>query len=144
MKQKKKKKKPTQAQQWQIVLETTEAALNLYSVLVAFSAEGQRVLNDEALLCIKMWLRLIERAVPTIQTLAEDVRGPFRERDRAQINLVIQLNDKERQLMLFICKTIYHQLLQPEERTRWIQNQGQADYDIAIAHYRSWAATLEQ
>jgi len=139
------KKKSPNSPQWRLVLKTNEEALNLYSILWVFRSEqGSRVLNDEALGYVQAWLNRIERAVPNIQTLAEDVRGPFRERDRAQIQLVIPLDAKERELMLFICKLIYQQLLQPAESERWIENQGQADYDLAIENYRSWITTLEQ
>lgn len=137
------KKKPTKIKPWRLVLETTESALNLYSILWSFRSEmGAGVLNDEALAYVKVWLGLIESAVPNILALAEDVRGPFRERDNTQIHLVMPLDDKERELMLFICKLIYQQMLQPEERERWIQNQGQADYDMAVMQYRSWIAAL--
>jgi hypothetical protein len=137
------KKKPTKAKPWRLVLETTEAALNLYSILWSFRSEmGAHVLNDEDLAYVEVWLGLIESAVPSILTLAEDERGPFRERDNRQIHLVMPLDDKERELMLFICQLIYQQMLQPEERERWIQNQGQADYDMAVTHYRGWIGEL--
>lgn len=130
---------------WTLRLRSTEEALNLYSVLVAFQeSDGGGLINQEALRSVARWADAIANQVPSIGELATDKRGPFREKDYSPLNALLILDERERSLMLFVCQVIYAQLLTPEGKRGWIENQGQKDYDMAVAGYQRWIRTLER
>ena len=81
--------------------------------------------------------------MPDIPIKAHDTRGQFRKRDIAPLNLAFELDDKERNVMLFIWKTMYKQIITPKMRDEWIQNQGEDDYKLTVKNYEDWITSLE-
>ncbi len=135
---------PKQQNRWTLIFDSKEAAVNLYSILLAFHQYRDGGLIDrKGARYIAKWLRNISEQVPGVKDLADDSQGPFRERDLSPINVSLQLDYRERVLMLSICKTIHGQLITPEGRRNWIENQGRADYEIAVKNFRSWVDSLE-
>lgn len=133
-----------QVKKWELVLDSKEATLNLYSVLISLQqTNGRGLIDKKAVKYVKKWVNTIVKHVPDIQDLAKDTRGPFRERDTSPLNLSLSLNLKERVLMLFICRFIYKQLLTPKGRKDWIENFGQKDYEFAVKNYEEWINSLE-
>jgi hypothetical protein len=129
---------------WILTFDSKEAAVNLYGILLAFQqSQGGGLLNKEAVRCVARWLEAISRQVPDVGDLSNDSRGPFRLRDLSPIAASLELDSKERSLMLYICKIISEELATPQGRRDWIKNQGQADYDLAVKHYTMWLAVLE-
>ncbi len=104
---------------------------------------GGGLINEEALKYITKWLNVISKYDPDIEKLANDSRGPFRERDTSPLTIALELDHKERSLMLFIWKTMYNELLTPKMRDNWIRNQGQEDYELAVKNYKAWVDSLE-
>ena len=136
---------PTRHKRWVLVIDSKEAAVNLYSILSAFHQSGSRGRIDrEGIRHIANWLKLISEQVPNIRDLASDVRGPFREKDLSPIGFSLELDSRERALMLFICKTTHTQLIASKGRRNWIENQGHADYELAVKHFQTWANSLEE
>lgn len=134
----------TNKKTWILTFASSEAAINLYSILLAFQqSEGSGIINREAVKCVNQWLRKISRQIPNIDKLANDPRGPFRQRDISPIMASLELDSRERSLMLYICKIIYKQLAAPKGRLDWIKNQSQADYDYALENYKTWISVLE-
>jgi len=144
MKHKKNKdKNKIPSKQWSLVIESKESALNLYSILLAFTSDASKVLDTKAKKHAKNWLEIIECDVPDICMLVDDTaKGPFRELYISPLDIEIKLDFKERKLMLFICKAFYNQLLSPEGRDNWINNQGQENYDFALEDFRNWIEML--
>jgi len=129
---------------WILTFDSREAAVNLYSILLAFQqSKGSGIINREAVRCITQWLKNISRQIPNIDELANDPHGPFKQRDTSPIRASLELDSRERSLMLYICKIIYEQLATPKGRLDWIKNQGQADYDFAVKNYKDWLTVLE-
>ena len=134
---------PRQQNRWTLIIDSKEAAVNLYSILLAFHQSGGGGLIDrKGARHIAKWLRIISEQVPDVRDLADDSRGPFRERDLSSISVSLELDSRERALMLSICKTIHRQLTTPEGRRNWIENQGRADYELAAKNFRSWVDSL--
>jgi ribosomal protein L5 len=139
--------KPASVRQkrWVLNIDSQEAAVNLYSILVAFHQSGGGGLVDrKGVAQIAKWLKAISEQVPEVRRLAGDVRGPFRERDLSPIGVSLELDARERALMLYICKTIHSQLTAAEGRRNWIENQGRADYEVAVKNFQTWVNTLER
>ena len=135
----------TRRERWVLVVDSKEAAVNLYSILLAFQRSGNGGLIDsEGVRYITRWLRVISERVPDVEELAGDVRGPFRPRDLSPIRVSLELDARERDLMLFICRTIYTQLTTPEGQRSWIENQGRTDYEMAVKNFRTWMGSLEE
>ena len=135
---------PKQQNRWTLIFDSKEAAVNLYSILLAFhQSRGGGLIDRKGVRHIAKWLRNISEQVPDVRDLADDSQGPFRERDLSPINVSLRLDSGERALMLFICSTIHRQLTTPEGRHNWIENQGRADYEIAVKNYQSWLDSLE-
>jgi hypothetical protein len=64
---------------WRLTFTSSEAAVNLYSILLVFQqTKGSGIINREAVKCITQWLRNISRQIPNIDKLANDSHGPFR------------------------------------------------------------------
>ncbi|MBN1815146.1 MAG: hypothetical protein JXA14_25155 [Anaerolineae bacterium] len=130
---------------WTLRLGSIEQALNLYSVLLAFQqSDGGGLINHEALEYVAKWTVEIADQVPGIDELANDRQGPFRKKDYSPLTASLHLDEKERPLMLFVCKVIHAQLLTPEGKRNWIENQGQEDYEMAVRGYRRWIGSLER
>jgi len=131
--------------QWALTIDSTEAAVNLFSILLAFQqSEGGGLIEKGDIKHIGKWLEIISKQVPDVERLASDARGPFRERDTLPTSASLKLNAQERVLMLFICKTIYNQLITPKGRRNWIENHGRADYELAVKNYQDWITSLEK
>jgi hypothetical protein len=129
---------------WTLTFDSREAAVNLYSILLAFQqSKGSGLINREAVRCITQWLKKIRRQIPNVDELANDSHGPFKQRDMSPIIASLELDSRERSLMQYICKIIYEQLVTPKGRLDWIKNQGQADYDLAVKNYQTWLTVLE-
>jgi len=129
---------------WILVIDSKEVVVNFYSILLAFQkSKGGGLINKEALAHIAKWMNFIKKHDPEVEKRASDTRGPFRERDISLLNIPLELNHKERSLMLFIWKTMYNQLITPEMRDNWIRNQGREDYELAIKNYKDWISSLE-
>lgn len=136
--------KNIEKRRWVLTIDSKEAAVNFYSILAAFQGSGGGgLINEEALEYIAKWMHAILQFYPDIEKLADDSRGPFRERDTSPLTISLELNSKERSLMLFIWKTMYSQLITPEMRDNWIKNQGREDYELAVKNYKSWIDSLE-
>jgi hypothetical protein len=130
---------------WELSIDSKEAAVNLYSILLAFRQSGGGGLVDrKGVTQIAKWLRVISEQVPDVRRLADDVRGPFRERDLSPISVSLELDARERALMLHICKMTHSQLTTREGRRNWIENQGCADYELAVKNFKTWVNTLER
>ena len=130
---------------WTLVIDSKEAAVNFYSILLGLQRpKGGGLINKEALKYVTKWMNFISEHVPEVETLAGDSHGPFRKRDMSSIIISLELNYKERTLMHFIWKTMYNQLLAPEIRDEWIKNQGIEDYEAAIKNYKAWISSLEE
>ena len=139
------KRKRQKKTMWTLHLGSIEQALNLYSVLLAFQkSDGGGLINREALEYVAKWTDMIADQVPNIDRLANDRQGPFRAKDYSPLDTSLLLDEKERSLMLFVCKVIRAQLLTPEGKKNWIENQGQEDYQIAVKGYRRWIRSLER
>ena len=54
------------------------------------------------------------------------------------------VGEKERSLMLFVCQVTHAQLVTPEGKKGWIENQGREDYQVAVEGYRRWIRSLER
>lgn len=135
---------PEQQNRWTLVLDSREAAVNLYSILLAFyHSRSEGLVDREGARYIAKWLRDISDRVPEVRELADDSSGPFRERDLSPIDVSLKLDSEERALMLSICRLIHSQLTTPEARRNWIENQGRSDYEMAVKNFRSWVASLE-
>ena len=106
-------------------------------------ARGGGLIDRKGARYIAKWLRDISEQVPDVRELADDSQGRFRERDLSPIDVSLKLDSRKRVLMLSICKTIHRQLTTPEGRRNWIENQGRADYEIAVKNFRSWVDSLE-
>ena len=129
---------------WVLTVDTEEAAVNLYSILLAFhQSEGGGLVDRKSTKYIAKWLKIISEQVPDVRDLASDDRGPLRERHISPVNVSLDLDSRERALMLFICKTLYGQLCTSEGRRDWIKNQDRADYELAVKNFRGWVNTLE-
>ncbi len=129
---------------WMLVIDSKEAAINFYSILLALQrSNGGELINKEALRYVTKSMDFISEHVPEVETLVDDSHGPFRKRDMSSLNISLELNYKERTLMHFIWKTMYNQLIAPEIRDDWIKNQGIADYEAAIKNYKAWISSLE-
>jgi len=129
---------------WVLVIDSREAAVNLYSILMAFrQSEGSGLVDRESVKYITRWLKVISERVPGVRDLADDKRGPFRERDLSPIEVVLELDPQERILMLAICKIIHGQLATPKGKRNWIENQGRADYELAVKNFQAWVNFLE-
>lgn len=129
---------------WTLVIDTKEAAVNFYSILVALKkSKGGGLINKEALKYVTKWMNFILEHDPEVEKQADDSRGPFGERDMSPLNISLELNYKERTLMHFIWKTMYNQLIAPEVRNDWIKNQGLEKYETAIKNYKAWISSLE-
>jgi hypothetical protein len=129
---------------WVLRIDSKEAAVNLYSILLAsYQSGGYGPFDRKSTRQIARWLRVISEQVPGIEGLANDARGPFRERDLSPIAVSLQLDARERALMLTICKMIRSQLTTPEGRRNWIANQGRADYEMAVNNFETWVNALE-
>jgi hypothetical protein len=136
--------KNIEKKRWVLTIDSKEAAVNFYSILAAFQRSGGGgLINEEALEYIAKWMNVILEYDPDIEKLADDSRGPFRERDTSPLTISLELNSKERSLMLFIWKTMYSQLITPKMRDHWIKNQGREDYELAMKNYKSWIDSLE-
>jgi hypothetical protein len=130
---------------WTLRLGSMEEALNLYSILLAFQqSDGGGLINREALEYVARWTDEIAHLVPGIDALANDRQGPFREKDYSPLDASLHLDEKERSLMLFVCQVIHAQLLTPEGKRNWIENQGQEDYQMAVKGYQRWIRSLER
>ncbi len=139
------KKKGRRKSIWTLPLGSVEQALNLYSILQAFQrSDGGDLLNRDALAYVARWVDEIAGQVPAVVELANDRQGPFREKDYAPLDASLRLNKKERSLMLFICQGMQAQLLTPEGKRNWIDNQGQEDYQMAVQGYQQWIRSLER
>jgi hypothetical protein len=127
-----------------LVMDSKEAAVNLYSILLAFrQSEGSDLIDRENAKYITKWLKVISEQVPGVRDLADDNRGPLRGRDLSPIDAILELDPKERTLMLTICKIIHGQLTTPNGRRNWIENQGRADYELAVKNFQTWVNSLE-
>lgn len=136
--------RPIQKKRWTLTIDSKEAAVNFYSILLAFQMSGGGgFINEEALKYITKWLNVISKYDPEIEKLANDRRGPFRERDTSALTITLELDHKERSLMLFIWKTMYNELVTPKMRDNWIRNQGREDYELAVKNYKAWIDSLE-
>lgn len=87
-------------------------------------------------------MAFISKVDPEIVNLANDRRGPFRKRNTSPQNISLELDEQERETMLSIWKTMYNQLLTPQFKRSWIQNQGRADYELSVENYESWISSL--
>ena len=129
---------------WMLTIGSKEAAVNFYSILVAFQrAGGGGLINEEALKYVAKWMDIISEHDPDVEKRADDSRGPFRERDTSPLNIVLELDHRERELMLFIWRTMYSQLIASRTRDNWVRNQGQEDYELAVKDYEAWIDSLE-
>jgi len=129
---------------WTLIFTSSEAAINLYSILLVFQqTKGSGIINREDVKRITQWLRNFRRQISNIDKLSNDTHGPFRQRDMSPIIASLELDSRERSLMIYICKIIYEQLATPKGRLDWIKNQGQADYDFAVENYKTWLTVLE-
>ena len=129
---------------WTLVIDSQEAATNFYSILYPlYSSNGAGLINEEALTYVAAWLDTLSKHIPDIAELASDSRGPFRPKDRSPREIVLKLDRKERELMLFIWRVMYRQLITPETRDSWISNQGQEDYELAMKDYEAWISALD-
>ena len=129
---------------WVLTIDSKEAAVNFYSILLAFQrSDGGDLINEAALKYITKWMSVISKYDPDIEKRADDSRGPFRERDRSPFTFYLELDYQERTLMLFIWKTMYSQLITPNMRDNWIRNQGREDYELTLKNYKGWIDTLE-
>jgi hypothetical protein len=136
---------PKQRNRWTLIIDSKEAAVNLYSILLAFrQSEGKGLIDRKEARHIAKWLKVISEQIPDVRDLADSSRGPLRERDLSPISVSLELDSRERALMLFICKTIHRQLTTPEGQRHWIENQGRADYELAAQNFRSWVNSLEE
>ena len=136
---------PTQQKRWVLVIDSKEAAVNLYSILLAFrQSEGSGLIDRESVKYITKWLKVISEQVPGVRDLADDNRGPLRERDLSPIDATLELDPKERALMLTMCRIIHGQLTTPNGRRNWIENQGRADYELAVKNFQTWVNSLER
>jgi hypothetical protein len=106
-------------------------------------SEGSGLIDRESVKYITKWLKVISEQVPGVRDLADDNRGPLRERDLSPIDATLELDPKERTLMLTICKIIHGQLTTPNGRRNWIKNQGRADYELAVKNFQTWMNSLE-
>ena len=133
-----------ESKRWTLVIDSLEAAINFYSVLYPlYSSNGAGLINEEALAYVAAWLDTLSKHIPDIGELANDSRGPFRPRDRSPREIALKLDRKERELMLFIWRVMYRQLITPDARDSWISNQGQEDYELAIKDYEAWISALD-
>lgn len=152
---KKRKKKPRKAflrpsedesedRRWILVIDSKEAAVNFYSILLAFQrSNGGGLINKEALKYVAKWMNVILKHDPDVVERANDSRGPFRARDLSPLDISIQLNRKERAIMLLIWQTLLNQLMTPTNRANWIENQGLEDYELAVKYYKAWIDSLQ-
>jgi hypothetical protein len=139
------KRKGQKKATWTLPLGSIEQALNLYSVLLAFQqSEGSGLINREALAYVARWVGEIADQVPGIDKLANDRQGPFRKKDYSPLNASLLLDERERSLMLFVCQVIHAQLLTPEGKRNWLENQGQEDHQMAVKGYQQWIRSLER
>jgi hypothetical protein len=137
-------RKKEKKKRWKVTIDSKEAAVNFFSILRAFQrAEGRGFIDQDVLRYIDKWISEIKKKDPDAEERSNDRRGPFRERDLTSINISFMLNHNEREVMLFMWKTIYSQLITPEGRENWVNNQGSADYELAMKNYRDWIASLE-
>jgi len=128
-----------------LVIDSKEAAVNLYSILLAFcQSEGSGLIDRESVKYITKWLKVISEQVPGARDLADDNRGPLRERDLSPIDANLELDPKERALILTMCSIIHGQLTTPNGRRNWIENQGRADYELAVKNFQTWVNSLER
>lgn len=138
------KQKNIEKMRWILTIDSKEAAVNFYSILLALQrSDGNGYFNEAALKCIGKWMNVISKYDPDIEKRADDNRGPFRERDTSSLTISLELDHKERDLMLVIWKMMHSQLITPKMREYWIRNQGQEDYELALKNYESWINTLE-
>lgn len=129
---------------WKLTIDSKEASINFYSILIAFQrANGGGLINKEALKYVNIWIDVILEHDPDIERRVNDTRGPFRSRDMSPLNISLELDNKEKDLMLFIRKSMYSQLITPKSRDNWIRNQGREDYELAVKNYRGWIDSLE-
>ena len=136
---------PLQQKRWVLVIDSKEAAVNLYSILLAFcQSEGSGLIDRESVKYITKWLKVISEQVPGARDLADDNRGPLRERDLSPIDANLELDPKERALILTMCSIIHGQLTTPNGRRNWIENQGRADYELAVKNFQTWVNSLER
>jgi hypothetical protein len=137
--------KNIEKKRWVLTIDSREAAVNFYSILSAFQiSAGGDLINEEALKYITKWMNMISKYDPDIEKRADDNRGPSRERDLSPLTISLELNHKERSLMLFIWKTMYNELITSEMRDNWIRNQGREDYELAVKNYEAWVDSLER
>ena len=130
---------------WVMHIDTREAAVNLYSILQAFHRSGRTGIGGrESVRHIEKWLSSIEKQVSDVKRLAADTQGPFRKRDLSPIDVSLELDAKERALMLTICQIIHSQLLTSEGKRNWIENQGRADYELAVKNFKGWVNALSR
>jgi hypothetical protein len=140
--------KPTnneiEKRRWTLVIDSKEAAVNFYSILLAFQkSKGGGLINKEDIKYVTKWMNFLLDNVPEVEIIAGDSCGPFRKRDMSSLNISLKLNYKERTLMHFIWKTMYNQLIAPEIRDEWMKNQGLDDYEATIKNYKAWISSLE-
>lgn len=129
---------------WKLTIDSQEAAVNFYSILHAFQKSGGGDLIDaEALAYVKKWIGFITQQYPGVVARANDSHGPFRVRDTSPQDISLELNERERALMLYIWRTMYMQLITPSVQEDWIRNQGRLDYELAVKNYQSWINSLE-
>jgi hypothetical protein len=133
-----------QPRQWKLVIDSKEASVNFFSILSSFQVSGgSGLINKEALKYVTKWMNYILEHDPGVSKRANSSQGPFRKRDMSPLDISLVLNWKERDLMLFIWKMIYSQLISPKGRIAWIENQGREDYEMALKNFKSWIDTLE-
>lgn len=129
---------------WVLIIDSKEAAVNFYSILLSLQkSNGGGLINKEAVKSVETWMNVIKTQDPDVEKRANDPRGPFREREILPLNISLELDDKHRALMHFLWKTMYNQLITPEGRESWIRNQGQQDYEFAVKNYQAWVNSLE-
>lgn len=133
-----------QPRQWILVIDSKEASVNFYSILSSFQVyEGGGLLNKEALNYVTKWINYVSERDPGVIKRANDRQGPFRKRDMSSLDISIKLNQKERELMLYIWRMMYNQLITPKGRNAWIESQGREDYELALKNFKSWIDSLE-
>ena len=137
--------KTSEKRHWKVIIDSQEASANFYSLLSALQKEkGSGLINKKALRYVTRWINVIKKNDPDVEERSNDTRGPFRERDLSPFTFSLELDQRERELMLFLWKTMYIELTTRQTQDNWISSHGREDYESAVKNYQSWINSLEE
>lgn len=126
-----------------LVIDSKEAAVNLYAFLEAFASPNRHFFDDQSRKYAQSWMAILLDNVEGIQDLLRKDRTYDTPSDTSPLWLRIEMNETERRIMLRVCKEAYRLIITQENNAAWIRNFGQHDYQLALDNFSLWVEVLE-